>query len=210
MVKPVRLGNNDRMTFSKINEVIDMPNLIEIQKDSYKWFVEEGLKEVFRDMSDITDYSGNLRLSFVDYRLDDTPKYDVTECKARDTTYAAPLRVTAHLVNSETGEIKESDCGYNRHGNLIRLIPTQQHAESSIIRSRKNRLRYPQHCIIRPGILYDARYKVDARSHICGRNQKRKTYRKNSLFHKYTSLYFSINSKISFITSCLQISLCIS
>jgi len=97
------------MTFSKINEVIDMPNLIEIQKDSYKWFVEEGLKEVFRDMSDITDYSGNLRLSFVDYRLDDTPKYDVTECKARDTTYAAPLRVTAHLVNSETGEIKESE-----------------------------------------------------------------------------------------------------
>ncbi len=109
MVKPVRLGNNNRMTFSKINEVIDMPNLIEIQKDSYKWFVEEGLKEVFRDMSDITDYSGNLRLSFVDYRLDDTPKYDVTECKARDMTYAAPLRVTAHLVNSETGEIKESE-----------------------------------------------------------------------------------------------------
>ena len=109
MVKPVRLGNNNRMTFSKINEVIDMPNRIEIQKDSYKWFVEEGLKEVFRDMSDITDYSGNLRLSFVDYRLDDTPKYDVTECKARDTTYAAPLRVTAHLVNSETGEIKESE-----------------------------------------------------------------------------------------------------
>lgn len=109
MVKPVRLGNNNRMTFSKINEVIDMPNLIEIQKDSYKWFVEEGLKEVFRDMSDITDYSGNLRLSFVDYRLDDTPKYDVNECKARDTTYAAPLRVTAHLVNSKTGEIKESE-----------------------------------------------------------------------------------------------------
>ena len=109
MVKPVRLGNNNRMTFSKINEVIDMPNFIEIQKDSYKWFVEEGLKEVFRDMSDITDYSGNLRLSFVDYRLDDTPKYDVNECKARDTTYAAPLRVTAHLVNSETGEIKESE-----------------------------------------------------------------------------------------------------
>ena len=108
-VKPVKLGKNERMTFSKINEVIDMPNLIEIQKDSYKWFVEEGLKEVFRDMSDITDYSGNLRLSFVDYRLDDTPKYDVTECKARDTTYAAPLRVTAHLVNSETGEIKESE-----------------------------------------------------------------------------------------------------
>ena len=109
MVKPVKLGKNTRMTFSKINEVIDMPNLIEIQKDSYKWFVEEGLKEVFRDMSDITDYSGNLRLSFVDYHLDETPKYDVTECKARDTTYAAPLRVTARLVNVERDEIKESE-----------------------------------------------------------------------------------------------------
>ena len=109
MVKPVKLGKNTRMTFSKINEVIDMPNLIEIQKDSYKWFVEEGLKEVFRDMSDITDYSGNLRLSFVDYHLDDTPKYDVTECKARDTTYAAPLKVTARLMNVEKDEIKESE-----------------------------------------------------------------------------------------------------
>ncbi len=109
MVKPVMLGKNERKTFSKINEVIDMPNLIEIQKDSYKWFVEEGLKEVFRDMSAITDYSGNLQLSFVDYRFDEKPKYDVTECKARDATYAAPLRVTARLVNNETGEIKESE-----------------------------------------------------------------------------------------------------
>ena len=109
MVKPVALGKNNRMTFSKINEVIDMPNLIEIQKDSYKWFVEEGLKEVFRDMAAITDYSGNLQLSFIDYRLNEQPKYDVTECKARDATYAAPLRVTARLVNAETGEIKESE-----------------------------------------------------------------------------------------------------
>ena len=109
MVKPVKLGGNERMTFSKINEVIDMPNLIEIQKDSYQWFIGEGLKEVFRDMSAITDYSGNLQLTFVDYRLDDKPKYDVTECKARDTTYAAPLRVTARLINNETGEIKESE-----------------------------------------------------------------------------------------------------
>ena len=109
MVKPVVLGKNVRQTFSKINEVIDMPNLIEIQKDSYKWFVTEGLKEVFRDMAAITDYSGNLQLSFVDYRFDEKPKYDVTECKARDATYAAPLRVTARLVNNETGEIKESE-----------------------------------------------------------------------------------------------------
>ena len=109
MVKPIELGKNTRMTFSKINEVIDMPNLIEIQKDSYKWFVEEGLKEVFRDMTAITDYSGNLELSFIDYRFDEQPKYDVTECKARDATYAAPLRVTARLINNETGEIKESE-----------------------------------------------------------------------------------------------------
>ena len=109
MVKPVVLGKNVRQTFSKINEVIDMPNLIEIQKDSYKWFVTDGLKEVFRDMAAITDYSGNLQLSFVDYRFDEKPKYDVTECKARDATYAAPLRVTARLVNNETGEIKESE-----------------------------------------------------------------------------------------------------
>ena len=109
MVKPVQMGKNTRMTFSKINEVIDMPNLIEIQKDSYNWFVTDGLREVFKDMSEITDYSGNLVLSFIDYRLDSEPKYDVTECKARDTNYAAPLHVTARLLNKETGEIKESE-----------------------------------------------------------------------------------------------------
>ena len=109
MVKPVQMGKNTRMTFSKINEVIDMPNLIEIQKDSYNWFITEGLMEVFKDMSAITDYSGNLVLSFIDYRIDEQPKYSVTECKLRDTTYAAPLRVTARLVNNETGEIKESE-----------------------------------------------------------------------------------------------------
>ncbi len=109
MVKPVKLGKNTRMSFSKINEVIDMPNLIEIQKDSYNWFIEEGLKEVFNEMSSITDYTGNLVLDFVDYRFEATPKYDIQECKARDTTYAAPLRVTARLINNETGEIKESE-----------------------------------------------------------------------------------------------------
>ena len=109
MVKPVQMGKNTRMTFSKINEVIDMPNLIEIQKDSYNWFVTEGLKEVFKDMAAITDYSGNLELSFIDYRIDEQPKYSVTECKSRDTTYSAPLRVIARLTNKETGEIKESE-----------------------------------------------------------------------------------------------------
>ena len=108
-VKPVKFGNNERMTFSKINEVIDMPNLIEIQKDSYEWFLNEGLKEVFEDMSSIADYTGNLVLDFIDYRLDDKPKYTVTECKERDATYAAPLRVLARLQNLETGEIKENE-----------------------------------------------------------------------------------------------------
>ncbi len=108
-VKPVKFGKNERMTFSKINEVIDMPNLIEIQKDSYSWFLNQGLKEVFEDMSSITDYTGNLVLDFIDYRLDDKPKYTVAECKERDATYAAPLKVLARLQNLETGEIKENE-----------------------------------------------------------------------------------------------------
>ncbi len=108
-VKPVQLGNTTRMSFSKINEVIDMPNLIEIQKNSYKWFLEEGIKEVFEDISSITDSNGKLVLSFVDYRIDDNPKYTIEECKERDVTYAAPLRVKAHLRNEETGEVAESE-----------------------------------------------------------------------------------------------------
>ena len=108
-VKPTRLGKNVRMNFARINEVLDMPNLIEVQKNSYNWFLTEGLKDVFRDVSGITDYSGNLVLDFVDYHLDDTPNYSITECKSRDATYAAPLRVTARLFNKETGEIKDSN-----------------------------------------------------------------------------------------------------
>ena len=108
-VKPVKLGNNVRMSFAKINEVLDMPNLIEVQKNSYEWFLKEGLKEVFSDVSSITDYTGNLVLEFIDYRLDETPKYTVEQCKERDVTYAAPLRVRARLLNKETGEIKESE-----------------------------------------------------------------------------------------------------
>ncbi|MCH5300170.1 MAG: DNA-directed RNA polymerase subunit beta [Ruminococcus sp.] len=109
-VKPVKLGNNERMSFGKIDEVIDMPNLIEVQKNSYKWFLEEGLKEVFKDVSGITDYTGNLVLDFIDYTLDvDKPNYSVIECKERDATYSAALRVTARLLNKETGEIKESN-----------------------------------------------------------------------------------------------------
>ncbi|NLP26589.1 MAG: DNA-directed RNA polymerase subunit beta, partial [Clostridiales bacterium] len=108
-VKPKQLGKNIRMSFGKINEVLEMPNLIEVQKNSYKWFREEGLKEVFRDVAAITDYNGNLVLNFVDYKIDDTPKYSITECKERDVTFAAPLRVTATLWNKETGEVKESE-----------------------------------------------------------------------------------------------------
>ena len=108
-VKPVKLGRNTRMSFSKINEVMQMPNLIEVQKNSYKWFLETGLKEVFRDIDAITDYTGNLELTFVDYRMYDKPKYTVKECKERDATYAAPLRVTARLFNKETGEVKENE-----------------------------------------------------------------------------------------------------
>ncbi len=105
-VKPVTLGKNVRMSFARINEVLDMPNLIEIQKSSYQWFLDEGLKEVFKDVSAITDYTGNLVLDFVDYQLDDKPKYGVEECKAREVTYAAALKVRARLLNKETGEIK--------------------------------------------------------------------------------------------------------
>jgi len=108
-VKPVQLGKNVRMSFAKIKEVLDMPNLIEVQKNSYKWFLEEGLKEVFHDVASITDYTGNLVLDFIDYRIDDKPKYTVEECKERDATYAAPLRVRASLLNKETGEVKEQD-----------------------------------------------------------------------------------------------------
>ena len=108
-VKPVKLGKNTRMSFQKINEVLEMPNLIEIQKNSYQWFLDEGLKEVFDDVASITDHNDNLVLSFTGYQLDDTPKYSIAECKERDTTYAAPLRVRAQLLNKETGEIKESE-----------------------------------------------------------------------------------------------------
>ncbi|MER2080492.1 MAG: DNA-directed RNA polymerase subunit beta [Ruminococcus sp.] len=109
-VKPVRLGRTERMSFGKIDEVIDMPNLIEVQKASYQWFLDEGLREVFRDVSGITDYQDNLVLDFIDYKLDvEHPNYSVIECKVRDVTYSAALRVTARLLNKSTGEIKESN-----------------------------------------------------------------------------------------------------
>jgi len=107
--KEVPVGRNTRMSFGKINEVLQMPNLIEVQKNSYNWFLNEGLQEVFRDVAAITDFTGNLQLSFIDYRIDDTPKYTIAECKERDATYAAPLRVRARLWNQETDEVTSSE-----------------------------------------------------------------------------------------------------
>ena len=97
------------MSFGKIEEVMEMPNLIEVQKNSYKWFLDTGLKEVFRDIAEITDYTGNWVLTFIDYRIDEKTKHTVQECKERDATYAAPMRVTVRLLNKETGAIKESE-----------------------------------------------------------------------------------------------------
>ncbi len=109
MLHEVQAGKNVRLSYSKIKEALEMPNLIEVQKNSYKWFIEEGLKEVFHDISPITDHSGKLVLEFFDYRLDYNSKYSVEECKERDAKYAAPLKVSVRLINTETGEIKEQE-----------------------------------------------------------------------------------------------------
>ena len=109
MVKDVQHGKTTRKSFARIDEILEMPNLIEVQKKSYRWFLDEGLREVFSDTASITDYTGNLELSFLDYSMDDEPKYSVEECKARDATYASPLKVRMRLRNKETGEIKEQE-----------------------------------------------------------------------------------------------------
>ena len=109
MPKDVLYGKTLRKSFARYEEIQDMPNLLEIQKKSYKWFLETGLREVFRDTDAVTDYSGNLELSFVDYSMDEKPKYSEEECKARDATYAAPLKVSVRLRNLETEEIKEQE-----------------------------------------------------------------------------------------------------
>ena len=108
-VKDVQHGKTTRKSFARINEILEMPNLIEVQKKSYQWFLDEGLREVFADTASITDYTGNLELSFLDYSMDEEPKYSVEECKARDATYASPLKVRMRLRNKETGEIKEQE-----------------------------------------------------------------------------------------------------
>ena len=109
MPKDVLYGKTLRKSFARTPEIMDMPNLLEIQKSSYKWFLETGLHEVFRDVDSVTDYTGNLELSFIDYSMNEKPKYTEEECKARDATYAAPLKVRVRLRNKETEEIKEQE-----------------------------------------------------------------------------------------------------
>lgn len=109
MVHPVTYGKRVRMSYSRINEVLDLPDLIEVQKSSYEWFLKEGLREVFDDISPIQDYTGNLILEFVDYHLSDDPKYSEDEARERDASYSAPLKVKVRLINKETGEVKEQE-----------------------------------------------------------------------------------------------------
>ena len=115
-LKEVKHEKSVRKDFSKVGDFIEMPNLIKVQRDSYDWFVEEGLGEVLKDISPIEDYTGNLILEFVDYSLDDKPKYDIEECKDRDATYCAPLKVKVRLINKETGEIIDEERGCEGFG----------------------------------------------------------------------------------------------
>ena len=109
MVKDVYYGKTLRKSFARYKEILEMPNLLEVQKTSYQWFLDTGLREVFKDVGAITDYAGNLELSFVDYSMDEKPKYDVEECKARDATYAAPIKVKVHLRNTQNNQINEQE-----------------------------------------------------------------------------------------------------
>ena len=107
--KDMKFGKTERKSYAKYREILKMPNLLKIQKDSYNWFLNEGLREVFHDVAAITDYTGNLELSFLDYSLDEKPKYTVEECKERDATYAKPIKVRVRLLNKQTGEIKDQE-----------------------------------------------------------------------------------------------------
>ena len=109
MAKDKMYGKTLRKNFARHEEIMEMPNLLELQKKSYRWFLDEGLQEVFADVASITNYAGNLELSFIGYKMDEAPKYDVEECKARDATYAAPLKVNVRLYNNQTQEIKEQE-----------------------------------------------------------------------------------------------------
>ena len=108
-IKPRQVGKTTRMSFARIDEILEMPNLLEIQKKSYGWLIDKGIMEVLRDVSPIVDYSDNLVVEFVDFSLDSKPKYPVEECKARSTNYAVPFRVTVRLTNRSTGEMQQHD-----------------------------------------------------------------------------------------------------
>ena len=140
MAKDKYYGKTLRKNFARHEEVMAMPNLLEIQKRSYKWFLETGLREVFADVASITDYAGNLELSFIDYSMDEKPKYDVEECKARDATYAAPMKGRVRLHNKETGEIKEQeifmgDFPLMTHGGTFVINGAERVVVSQIVRS---------------------------------------------------------------------------
>ncbi len=109
ITKDVMMGKTPRKSFAKQDQILELPNMLKIQKDSYEWFLREGLREVFRDVDTITDYTGNLELSFLDYSMNEPPKYSVEECKERDATYAKPIKVRVRLHNKETDEIKEQE-----------------------------------------------------------------------------------------------------
>lgn len=104
-----KYGITERVSFSRIQNVLGLPNLIAVQTDSYRWFIDEGIREVFNDISPISDYAGSLVLEFVDYYMEDTPKYSEQEAKDRDTNYSCPLKVKVRLINKETGEVKEQE-----------------------------------------------------------------------------------------------------
>ena len=140
MPKDKLYGKTLRKNFARHEEIMAMPNLLEIQKKSYKWFLETGLREVFADVASISDYAGNLELSFIDYTMDEKPKYDVEECKARDATYAAPMKVRVRLLNKETGEIKEQeifmgDFPLMTHGGTFVINGAERVVVSQIVRS---------------------------------------------------------------------------
>ena len=109
LVRDQLFGKTVRKSYAKYEEILEMPNMLKIQKDSYQWFLKEGLREVFKDVGPITDFSGKLELSFLDYSMDEKPKYTIEECKERDATYARPIKVRVALRNTETNEIKDQE-----------------------------------------------------------------------------------------------------
>ena len=147
MVKPKKLGTVERMSFAKLDDVLEMPDLIEVQKKSYQWFLDKGLREVLADVSPITDYSGNLSIDLIDYRLDDKPKFSEEECKERDTNFAAALRVKVRLINRTTGELSDKeifmgDFPIMTHNGTFIINGAERVIVSQIVRS--------------PGMYYDA------------------------------------------------------